>query len=120
MISYFRDEAEKVTTDPHDYPASVDGQGAASVHGVDGCLFPCGPCNRDHTRKAEVHAADEDQERPSPTPSLDSRRARTPQGLRVEKHFTWGGWRICISKIGPEETRVHRLQPRVLSIWVRA
>ena len=29
MISYFRDEAEKVTTDPHDYPASVDGQGAA-------------------------------------------------------------------------------------------
>ena len=29
MISYFRDEAEKVTTDPHDYPARVDGQGAA-------------------------------------------------------------------------------------------
>ena len=29
MISYFRDEAEKVTTDPHDYPASVDGQGSS-------------------------------------------------------------------------------------------
>ena len=29
MISYFRNEAEKVTTDPHDYPASVHGQGAA-------------------------------------------------------------------------------------------
>ena len=28
-ISYFRHEAEKVTTHPHDYPASVDGQGAA-------------------------------------------------------------------------------------------
>ena len=28
-ISYFRDEGEKLTTNPHDYPASVDGQGAA-------------------------------------------------------------------------------------------
>ena len=65
-ISYFRDEGEKLTTNPHVYPAIVDaralqGTRCLQVDICDDCLLPCGQCHdalRQLTRRERRTTAD--------------------------------------------------------------
>ena len=81
MISYFRDEAEKVTTDPHDYPASVDGQGATGRpsprrEGGLGSLVPChGYDNSQDSEDGFSYAVRQTAYGPPPPPPTPALRA---------------------------------------------